>query len=240
MRETLFNKFVPYFAGRIGEIAVYRTLFYGMMCIMLLTCEESSCHAADFAILIDRQSTKGVLIDGNPYVLVGGTISVNGQAIGGTYENNAVKIAVGTFPGTLRYWSGHNFVQGPFGTIGQDGDFLVEVSGVPPNRTDILLHGGNKPNQSAGCILLGAVPRDASGIPYLNNGDTLRKLRLLFYGTDVPNATPNKNISVEVQDHTRSVAGTWSGTEAVAFKLKVGSSGNLMADRGEGGMKMWG
>ncbi|HXT13096.1 MAG TPA: DUF5675 family protein [Candidatus Angelobacter sp.] len=43
--------------------------------------------------------------------------------------------------------------------MAHEGDFLVEITGVP-GRTNILFHGGNQPKNSEGCILLGAVGKD--------------------------------------------------------------------------------
>lgn len=148
----------------------------------------------DFAILIERASRRRDLVSGKIYV--------NGKLIGDTYENATLMIPTGTYVGLLRYWSGRNFVAGPFGTIGKEGDFLLEVGRVE-NRTHILLHGGNKPSQSAGCILLGAVSRDpTTGIPALKDDHPLRLLRQQFYGTDRPTSTPNKQITIEIRDET--------------------------------------
>jgi hypothetical protein len=110
-----------------------------------------------FSIVVERGSPENGLITGK--------LSVNGHRIGTTYENQALKIPAGTYAGVLRYVSGRNFVSGPLGTIGTQGDFLLEVSGVS-GRTDILFHGGNKPAQSQGCIMLGpVVPPPGSSIP---------------------------------------------------------------------------
>jgi len=179
----------------IKRILLFQCIFF------MFSCELYS-QPTDFDILVDRQSTIRTLVMG--------TISVNGTVIGSTYENAALKIATGVFPGNLRYWSGHNFVQGPFGTIGHTGDLLIEVN--VPGHTDVLLHGGNQPGQSAGCILLGGVPKDPdSQIPYLDNNSALRQLRIMFYGSDVPNSTPDKKITIEIQDHTKSIIGNWRG-----------------------------
>ncbi|MCC6742660.1 MAG: hypothetical protein IT175_02255 [Acidobacteria bacterium] len=145
-----------------------------------------------FRIVVERQKVEGGLVIGS--------ISVDGRAIGSAYENADLKIPAGTYAGALRYWSGHNFVAGPFGTIGKEGDFLLEVTGVT-GRRDILFHGGNKPQHSTGCIMLGPVGKDpATSIPSLDADHPLRKLRLLFYGTDTPSSTPNKRIEIEIRD----------------------------------------
>ena len=170
-------------------------LFCGLWLAETKSYNISANASEDFHIVITRQTVK----DG----LVIGTISVNDQVIGNAYENEDLKIQAGSYRGVLRYWSGHNFVQGPFGTIGKEGDFLLEVTNVHQadgrERKDILFHGGNKPQHSKGCILLGPVGKDpSSGIPSLDDSHPLRKLRKLFYGTDMPNSTPNKNIIIDV------------------------------------------
>jgi hypothetical protein len=132
--------------------------------------------------------------------LVTGSLIVNSQVIGKTYENANRMISSGSFTGVLRYVSGHNFVQGPFGSIAHTGDFLLEVANVP-GRTGILFHGGNKPAHSQGCILLGGVGKDPkTQVPHLEYDHPLRKLRRAFYGRENPVVTPDKNITVRVSD----------------------------------------
>jgi Family of unknown function (DUF5675) len=151
----------------------------------------SASAASDFAIVVEREGPQGKLIPGQ--------LSVNGQIIGRTYENVDAQILPGEYRGVLRYVSQKNFVQGPIGVLAQKGDFLLEVSGVP-GKTDILFHGGNKPYQSKGCILLGPVGRDASTLEVTVGPDhPLRKLRKTFYGTDVPIATPDKNVIIIIK-----------------------------------------
>lgn len=148
----------------------------------------------DMRIVVQREKVN----DG----LVTGTIAVNGQIVGRAYENDALKIPAGRYSGILRSFSpeGKNFVQGDFGTIGKSGDFLIEVANVP-GRTAILFHGGNKPHHSRGCILLGPVSKDPkTHIPHLEYDHPLRRLRRLFYGTESPNQTPDKSISIQVND----------------------------------------
>jgi hypothetical protein len=109
-------------------------------------------------------------------------------------------IQAGVYPGNMRYVSQHNFVQGPFGTIAHAGDFLLEAGNVR-GHSDILFHGGDKPNHSKGCILLGAVGKDPkTHTPLLDHNHPLRKLRMLFYGTDMPLASPDKKITIQVRD----------------------------------------
>jgi hypothetical protein len=132
--------------------------------------------------------------------LVTGSLLVNGELIGRTYENDDLKVAAGAYVGRLRYHSDHNFVQGPFGIMSKKGDFLVEVVGVP-NRTNILFHGGNRPHHSKGCILLGPVTRDeAAKTSFIGEDHTLHKLRLKFYGSEVPDQCPDQQISIRISD----------------------------------------
>lgn len=175
-----------------------------------------------FVISIDRYFARQV--KDNKDKLVIGAISVNGSVIGNCYENDSLKVKEGTYPGLLRYWSKRGFVQGPFGTLGNIGDFLVQLENVRNEegevRTGILLHGGNQPKHSTGCILLGPVYKDpGTGTPVLDDKHPLRRLRQLFYGSDTPNSTPNKEISVVVSSKTVSLKGTWKGT----FKLTQGT-----------------
>jgi hypothetical protein len=156
---------------------------------------ESSAQT-NFQIVIQREKTEK---RGN-YTAVLGTISINGEEIGKTVENDDLKIVAGAYKGLLRYWSKRGFAQGPFGTYGKEGDFLLEISGVS-GRSDLLFHGGNQPWHSKGCVLLGPVAKQ-DGIPILSEklNAPLLKLRSLFYGTEVPISTPDKNITITIID----------------------------------------
>lgn len=135
--------------------------------------------------------------------LITGKIYVNNSLIGNAFENERYKIPVGEYKGYIRYISDRNRVQNPFGILAKQGDFYLEVANVKglsgKDRTNILFHGGNKPEHSLGCILLGPVKKDKkTGTAYLDDDHPLRKLRLLFYGTDTPNMCPDKEISIEI------------------------------------------
>lgn len=131
-----------------------------------------------------------------------GDLGVNGQNIGLTYERADEHLKPGVYRGLIRYISGRGHVVGPFGTIGQEGDFYLEIGDATfsygDRGHDVMVHGGFKKEHSNGCIMLGAVPRDSSGNRYLPPDHTLSKLRYLFYGTDDPVASPNKRIVVEI------------------------------------------
>jgi hypothetical protein len=144
-----------------------------------------------FDIVIKRDQVKNNLVYG--------TISLNGEKIGAAFENNDLKIPAGSYKGTIRYNSGRNFVQSELGSMSKKGDFLLEVSNVP-NRTAILLHPGNLPKHSLGCILLGPVNKGPDGAVAISNDHPLRKLRLAFYGADEPIASPNKDITITIKD----------------------------------------
>ena len=145
----------------------------------------------NMTIVVQREKKDGELLTG--------TMTVNGQVVGRTYENATLMIPAGVYPGSMRYVSGHNFVQGPFGSIAHAGDFLLEVTNT--GRTAILFHGGNKAKHSRGCILLGGVGKDPkTHRPFLEHDHPLRKLRTLFYGTEAPVACPDKNVMIRVND----------------------------------------
>lgn len=132
-----------------------------------------------------------------------GRLSVNGRLLGDTLENHALRIAPGVYRGRMRYVSGKNFVQGSLGEMAQTGDFLLEVVDATTRRTDLLVHTGNKPWHSRGCILAGAaVKQTVNGKTQVRIADdsTLKALRLAFYGTDTPNACPAKTITFTIND----------------------------------------
>ena len=144
-----------------------------------------------FHVLVRRETTEDGLLKGR--------ISVNGQEIGTCYENAKKMIPAGTYTGVLRYSSAKDLVQGPGGSLGKVGDFLLEVADVP-NRKDILFHAGNKPAQSDGCVMLGPAPMDPKTTDPIAS-EPLMKLRLLFYdGNDRPTGTPHKVITIQVRD----------------------------------------
>lgn len=145
----------------------------------------------DFNILIERHKIENDLVYGK--------ISVNDIEIGNCYENNDLKIKAGDYKGVMRYFSPKGFAQNPFGNLGKEGDFLLEVSNVQ-SRTNILFHTGNKPEHSTGCILLGPVNKTIDGSRYVNEDHPLYKLRILFYGTNTPISSPDKQINITIAD----------------------------------------
>lgn len=132
-----------------------------------------------------------------------GEIKVNGKLMGEVLENHALRIKAGEYKGVLRYGSSKNFVQGPLGVMAEKGDFLLEVAGVP-GRSDLLIHTGNKPWHSKGCVLAGAATKKTVGgktVVSIQEGSALRNLRKAFYGTDAePSACPKKTIRLLIRD----------------------------------------
>jgi hypothetical protein len=133
-----------------------------------------------------------------------GDIGLNNQNFGRFYENPDVMIPEGTYRGSLRYQSDHNFVVSSCGVAAQSGDFLIEVTGVKDvnggSRSNILFHPGFLPSHSRGCVLFGARERDPRGnlLP-LGLNYPLVKIRREFYGTDNPVQCPNKIITIVVK-----------------------------------------
>ena len=145
--------------------------------------------------------------------LTKGKLYVNLKYLGETYENDAQKIMAGKYPGNMRYISAIGFEVAPMKTMGYIGDFLLEIGDVEwsdgKNRTNLLFHGGNKPEYSTGCMMLGGVIKDDTGNRHLPEGHTLLKLRKEFYGKNDPNASLNKKITIEIVD-IFSFEGKWN------------------------------
>lgn len=165
--------------------------------IMILPGPEQiwlTAHASsDFTVEIFRRSVKDNLITGDLYA--------NLEPVGSCFENAQLKVAAGTYPGLIRYYSRRGLAQGDFGTYGNIGDFLLELKDTSGRRTDVLFHGGTLPQHSRGCILMGPVSKSADGTKYLDDPNhPLRVLRRKFYGSDTPNSTPNRSITIIVHD----------------------------------------
>ncbi len=152
----------------------------------------------EFAIQIFREELVGKLIVG--------TLYVDGAKIGATYENNDWCVKAGTYRGYLRTKADKKIVAGPDGALGKEGDFLIEIANAVGRdnhpKSGVLIHWGDKTEESKGCILVGAVTKNAHGEPHLPDDHPLRILRLLYYGTDHPDANPNKKITIQITDMT--------------------------------------
>src|SRR5687768_11743705 len=149
-----------------------RRLVYGITALLALIANITIyAQPENFDIIITRKSISGKLITG--------TISLNGEELGAAFENDDFKISEGAYKGFMRYNSGHNFVQSALGKMSKKGDFLLEVSNVPGKqipklRTDILLHAGNLPIHSKGCILLGPANKGPDGAVTIGDDHPLR------------------------------------------------------------------
>jgi len=133
----------------------------------------------DFQLTVERklsndQCTMGYLI-------------VDGKVICYTLElpwkdnvNNISCIPVGSYNGILRYDK-------------TDG-WRIQLENVP-NRTGVQIHMGNYTRQIEGCILVGTDAK-VDNCTVLNSSAAYTKLKESFYGTSIPNSTPNKRITV--------------------------------------------
>lgn len=157
----------------------------------------------DYAIQIQRQAANS---DG----LIPGKLHLNGELLGEVYENPQHIIPAGEYTAKRRTTSNNVFLQGPGGAMSaKKGDFLMEVVGVP-KRTDILLHPGNKPEHSKGCILCGPAVKkgNATVAPPL-----LAALRRHFYGGDAVDASDpiyaekEKGVTIKIEDHKAPALG---------------------------------
>lgn len=169
------------------------------------TCQPPKYDANTFVIEFKRLGTDKVADNGETVERVYGDIAVQGVNVGRFYENPDKKIQAGAFRGLMRYHSKKGFAQSNCGVIGVDGDFLIELADVKGQdgtpKTHVLLHPGNRPSHSDGCILAGARRYGADGKPLpLSPSDPLWKIRRAFYGTDTPKQCPDKAIRIVVRD----------------------------------------
>ncbi|WP_128946237.1 DUF5675 family protein [Bradyrhizobium zhanjiangense] len=119
-----------------------------------------------------------------------GYLAVNGSIIAYTLElpwkGNAPLISSipdGTYAGTLRY--------------DHPDKWRIELTGVP-GRNQIQIHTGNTPDDSEGCILVGALlGNDYCSV--LESKKAFEALRVTFYGSAYPISTPDKRITVKVE-----------------------------------------
>jgi hypothetical protein len=66
-----------------------------------------------------------------------------------------------------------------------------------PGRTGIQIHVGNYPAEIQGCVLVGDVVENGAN-RILSSQGAYDRLKTSFYGSAIPSATPNKEISVEL------------------------------------------
>jgi hypothetical protein len=119
-----------------------------------------------------------------------GYLAVNGKIIAYTLElpwkGNAPLISSipdGSYSAILRY--------------DHPDKWRIELGGVP-GRGNVQIHTGNAPDDSEGCILVG-LNLGADLCSVLESKKAYKALRIAFYGSPNPLATPNKKITVIVQ-----------------------------------------
>jgi hypothetical protein len=95
-------------------------------------------------------------------------------------------IPVGTYNGILRY--------------DHSDQWRIELQGVP-GRTNVQIHTGNTPDDTEGCIIIGK-ELDASlcAIKAGTSKPAYDALKAAFYGSSNPVSTPDKTITVTVQE----------------------------------------
>ena len=120
-----------------------------------------------------------------------GYLAVDGQIIAYTLElpwqgNTPLisSIPTGQYPGILRY--------------DHTDQWRIELQNVP-GRSNVQIHTGNTPDDSSGCILVGAsLSPNLCGVT--GSAKAYADLQTAFYGTANPIATPDKSITVDVED----------------------------------------
>jgi Family of unknown function (DUF5675) len=75
----------------------------------------------------------------------------------------------------------------------------IELDDVP-DRPNVQIHVGNFVANSVGCILVGSGLNASDPCTVTGSNAAYTKLKNLFYGSDDPNSTPDKDISVEIKD----------------------------------------
>ncbi|WP_188746610.1 DUF5675 family protein [Parapedobacter defluvii] len=116
-----------------------------------------------------------------------GYLIANGEVLCYTLElpwkdnlNNVSCIPPGTYSGILRYDKA-------------DG-WRIQLENVP-NRTGVQIHMGNYTREIKGCVLVGT-GANVGNCSVQNSALAYSRLKKAFYGTDTPNRTPNKPITV--------------------------------------------
>jgi len=148
--------------------------------ILILIVFSSISYSQDnFALTIERKLSSSTCTMG--YLIA------NGEVLCYTLElpwadnlNNISCIPVGTYSGILRYDK-------------TDG-WRIQLENVP-NRTGVQIHMGNYTTQIKGCVLVGT-NANVDNCSVQNSSTAYSKLRKEFYGTETPNSTPNKKITV--------------------------------------------
>jgi hypothetical protein len=144
----------------------------------------SPAGAADFTLTIHREYSDANCTSG--YLAVNGTIQAYTLEL--PWRGNAPLISAippGNYPGTLRY--------------DHSDQWRIELTGVP-GRNHVEIHTGNTPDDSEGCILIGKeLGADLCSIKAGTSKPAYHDLKNAFYGTPIPVATPDKQITVIVE-----------------------------------------
>jgi len=153
--------------------------------VFLLLGFASTAYAEEFVITVLRTSENSKSVTGE--------LLVNGSFVCHTLElpwqgniSFISSIPSGNYSGKLRY--------------DKDDKWRIELRDVP-NRTGVQLHMGNYPTQIQGCVLVGDEVINFEN-KVVKSASAYRRLRTLFYGSETPNQTPDKEISVHVKYST--------------------------------------
>jgi hypothetical protein len=142
-------------------------------------------RASDFTLTIARQYSSPVCTSG--YLAVNGTIVAYTLELPWRGNQPFISaIPAGTYPGTLRY--------------DHSDQWRIELRHVN-GHDNIEIHTGNTPGDSQGCIIIGKqLAANLCGIVGGTSRSAYRDLKIAFYGSATPVMTPDKSITVVVQD----------------------------------------
>jgi len=166
------------------SISHRRSFLFGLSStVLLVPLRAVHSQPSDFTLTIARKYKSGDCTSGY--------LAVNGNVIAYTLElpwkGNVPfisSIPVGQYKATLRY--------------DHTDQWRIELQGVP-DRPFVQIHTGNTPDDTEGCILIGTrLGTDLCSV--LDSKAAYAALRTAFYGSPNPNATPNKSITVSVED----------------------------------------
>lgn len=161
--------------------AIKRTTCTGLWLFSVL-CNTSVIAADPFDLKIERQYVGTDCTSG--YLSINGTTQM--YALEKPWKNNQPLISSippGTYHGHLRY--------------DHADQWRIELSDVP-NRSNVQIHIGNTPADSLGCILVGSNIDNNSLCTLSGSREAYTKLKKAFYGTDSPNSTPDKVITLTI------------------------------------------
>lgn len=149
------------------------------LCYIVFLLTSNLFSQEDFNILIERQ-----YIDDSCTL---GYLSIDKEVICHTLElpwvdnqNYISSIPKGKYKGILRYDK-------------SDG-WRIQLKDVP-NRSGIQIHIGNYTEEIKGCVLVG-MSANIDDCSIGNSSEAYTKLKNIFYNTDNPILTPNKNITL--------------------------------------------